>query len=306
MLFSFLPMGISLCMIVKNEEAFLESCLRGIKDLVDEIIIVDTGSTDRSKEIAQKHTDKVFSYAWNDDFSKARNFSLQQAKEDWILCLDADEMIAQEDFEKIRTLIQDKNYVAFAFAQVSYTNDGSLYGYQPVMEDTYAHGFLGYISCNVVRLFRHHQGILFAGSVHESVDDAARNAGTIFKTDIEIHHYQFEKGYEKEKEKQLMYLDIYKKNIERFTNKAKVYRDMGIICSNYLGQHEQAIAYFYDSLRYNDRNDKTYVGLILCFYKMGKLQRALEIAEKAIQLFPEKQELTFLRNFLQERVHQKV
>ena len=73
---------ISLCMIVKNEERVLSRCLDSIKDLVEEIIIVDTGSDDRTKEIAGRYTDKVYDFPWNDNFAEARNFSFSKACKD--------------------------------------------------------------------------------------------------------------------------------------------------------------------------------------------------------------------------------
>src|SRR3989344_295540 len=97
---------LSLCMITKNEEQFLEQCLNSVKELVDEIIIVDTGSTDKTKEIASKFTDKIYDFQWCDDFSAARNESLKYATQDWILVLDADEVISKEDYQKIKELIQ--------------------------------------------------------------------------------------------------------------------------------------------------------------------------------------------------------
>src|SRR3990167_8792325 len=93
---------ISLCMITKNEEKWLEQCLNSVKEIVDEIIIVDTGSTDKTKEIAKKFNAKFFDFKWIGDFSAARNESLNHATKDWILVLDADETIAKEDLEKIK------------------------------------------------------------------------------------------------------------------------------------------------------------------------------------------------------------
>ena len=84
---------ISLCMIIKNEEAVLARCLNSILELMDEIIIVDTGSTDRTKEIAAKYTDKIYDFAWNSDFSAARNFSFSKATMDYIYVADADEPV---------------------------------------------------------------------------------------------------------------------------------------------------------------------------------------------------------------------
>lgn len=87
-------MEISLCMIVKNEEPTLEKCLTSVASAVDEIIIVDTGSTDRSKEIAQKFTDKVYDFEWMDDFSAARNFAFSLGTKELLMWLDADDVLS--------------------------------------------------------------------------------------------------------------------------------------------------------------------------------------------------------------------
>ena len=94
--------SISLCMIVKNEEKVLDNCLSTACDLVDEIIIVDTGSTDKTKEIARKYTDKIYDFKWIDDFAKARNFSFEKATKDYIMWLDADDIILEEDRKKFK------------------------------------------------------------------------------------------------------------------------------------------------------------------------------------------------------------
>ena len=91
---------ISLCMIVRNEEEVIERCLKSICDLVDEIIIVDTGSTDKTKQIVSKYTDKIYDFEWVNDFAKARNYSFSKATKDYILWLDADDVILEEDRKK--------------------------------------------------------------------------------------------------------------------------------------------------------------------------------------------------------------
>ena len=88
---------LSICMIVKNEERFLAQCLESVKGVADEIVIVDTGSTDATVDIARGYTDKVFFHAWNNSFSEARNHSLRYATCDWILQIDADEELERED-----------------------------------------------------------------------------------------------------------------------------------------------------------------------------------------------------------------
>lgn len=98
---------LSLCMITKNEEKNLKTCLDSIKDYVDEIIIVDTGSTDKTLDIAKSYTDKVFNHQWNYDFSEARNKSLEKATKDWILFLDADEKLPKSECIKLREVINN-------------------------------------------------------------------------------------------------------------------------------------------------------------------------------------------------------
>lgn len=87
---------ISLCMIVKNEEKTIERCLNSCKNLFDEIVIVDTGSTDKTKQIAQKFTEKIYYFNWQDDFSLARNYAFKQATCDYIMWLDADDVMPLE------------------------------------------------------------------------------------------------------------------------------------------------------------------------------------------------------------------
>ncbi len=98
---------LSLCMIVKNEEEFLPTCLESVKDYVDEIIIVDTGSTDSTVEIAKRYNAKIYHHAWENSFSKARNYSLKYATCDWILILDADEEVDKEDAHKLKDTIKE-------------------------------------------------------------------------------------------------------------------------------------------------------------------------------------------------------
>src|SRR5690554_5754125 len=100
---------VSLCMIVKNEEDVLERCLNSVKGLMDEIIIVDTGSTDKTKEIARKFTDKIYDFEWIDDFSAARNYAFQQATKEYIFWMDADDvMVEQEKFKRLKEELSSK------------------------------------------------------------------------------------------------------------------------------------------------------------------------------------------------------
>ena len=122
---------ISLCMIVKNEEKVLDRCLASIFDLMDEIIIVDTGSTDRTKEIAGKYTGRIYDFAWCDDFSKARNFAFEKAACDYIYSADADEVLDEENHEKFR-LLKENLMPEVEIVQMYYGNqlaNGTVYNF---------------------------------------------------------------------------------------------------------------------------------------------------------------------------------
>lgn len=106
---------ISLCMIVKNEEENLGRCLDSVKDIVDEIIIVDTGSKDNTVKVAKQFGANVLFYQWNDDFAAARNFSISMAKHDWIFILDADEELEPINDEQLQKLTQNTRVEGYFF-----------------------------------------------------------------------------------------------------------------------------------------------------------------------------------------------
>lgn len=109
---------LSAIIITKNEERNIGRCIESIKDLVDEIIIVDSGSTDRTIEIARKYTDKIYFRQWTDDFAAQRNYALSKATGDWILSLDADEVVSSElkaEAKKFFISEEEKNIVVCMF-----------------------------------------------------------------------------------------------------------------------------------------------------------------------------------------------
>ncbi len=201
---------LSLCMIVRNEEHTLPNCLNSVKDLVDEIIIVDTGSIDRTKEIASQFTSNIHDFAWIDDFSAARNEALKHATGDWLLILDADETLSQADHEKLRTAIANAlpSVVAFRLVLRNYTNDSRAAGWTSSTNDTYkeSNAAAGWWPVSKIRLFRNNKSILYSGSIHESVTESAQSQGTIQDLDIPIHH--FGKLNQKDKTKNQAYEEL--------------------------------------------------------------------------------------------------
>ena len=141
--------GISLCMIVKNEEDLLPKCLESVKDQIDEIVVVDTGSTDRTVEIAISYGARVYSHPWEGDFSKHRNQSIDYANKEWILILDADEVVDKESVRHLREVLNEKKADSL---------------YLPV-RSAYDKG-RGEAIHNSIRLFRNNGRIRYAGRVH--------------------------------------------------------------------------------------------------------------------------------------------
>jgi glycosyltransferase involved in cell wall biosynthesis len=154
-------------MIVKNEESVIDRCLKSVSHMVDEIIILDTGSTDRTKTIAQGYGAKIFDWTWNNNFSDARNTALAHSTCDWNLVLDADEYIDNDCSENIREFINKQNAIGrIKLVNQFKGNDGEL---------SYAHGF-------VSRMFP--AGIRYEGHIHEQlISDLPR-----ISVSVEAHH----------------------------------------------------------------------------------------------------------------------
>lgn len=146
-------MKISLVMIVKNEEHNLPTCLNSVKDIVDEIIIVDTGSTDSTKEIAKSFGAAIFDFKWNNNFAAARNFGLKKSSGDWNLILDADESISLGNREDI-----------LQFAQQNPNCIGKIRIKSPYYEDN----ILTYSQDEISRLAP--KGVMYTGKIHEQLD----------------------------------------------------------------------------------------------------------------------------------------
>jgi len=162
---------ISLCMIVKNEEQVLSRCLDSIYDLVDEIIIVDTGSNDRTKEIASKYTNNIFDFVWVNDFSAARNYSFSKATMDYIYVADADEFLDEENRCKFRNL---KNTLLseIEIVQMMYCNQLE-YNTTYNFDEEYR-----------PKLYKRLRNFVWQDCIHESV----RLEPIVFDSDIRIQH----------------------------------------------------------------------------------------------------------------------
>ncbi|MBN1227720.1 MAG: glycosyltransferase [Deltaproteobacteria bacterium] len=184
---------LSVCMIVKNEENHIARCLTSALPVADEMIVVDTGSTDRTKDIAAAFGAKVFEFPWTGDFSEARNFSLSKASGDWIFVLDADEVISSRDYDPLKGIILKKNPqpAAYDIFTRNYVGTISALGWVPnKAEYPHEETGTGWFPSVKIRLFPNDDRIRFKGQVHELVESSITTAGIKIKPcNIIIHHY---------------------------------------------------------------------------------------------------------------------
>jgi glycosyltransferase involved in cell wall biosynthesis len=187
---------LSATLIVRNEEKFLDSCLASIRGFVDEIVVVDTGSTDATKDIAVAHGARVSEFPWAGDFSQARNHALSLARGEWILYIDADEQVRSGDFADIRARLHDPSFVAFHVSMIP---------------------MAGLTSYRILRLFRNQPAIRFLGVIHENIWPSltryvGRTGGRVGEVDLLFEH----RGYEGDQaHKHARNLPLLKQAVER-------------------------------------------------------------------------------------------
>lgn len=195
---------LSLCMIVKNEEEQIEKCLQSVVDVVDEVIIVDTGSNDRTKEICQAYKAKVYDFPWDGSFASARNFGIRQAKAKWIFWMDADEELEIFDRQSWEDALNCKKQLMWAVPILNYI------GEYPV-DTVKAYHHVQW------RIFRNGLGVKFVNNIHEQLDisDIRVSPENIKKLPAVIHHYGYMNAIVEKKDKHQRNLTMLRKEAEQ-------------------------------------------------------------------------------------------
>jgi tetratricopeptide (TPR) repeat protein len=278
--------SVSLCMIVKNEEKHLARCLHSVKPIVDEIVMVDTGSTDCTKEIGVAFGAHVVDFPWVDDFSKARNFALSQASGDWILVLDADEILSARDHENFRKLINSVQTgpAAFCIRTRNYTRHVNAVGWQPNTGEYPEEEGPGWIPSDKVRLFTNDARIRFSHAVHELVEPALRNLNIAVSTcDIPVHHYgKLQEG--KTHEKTRAYSNLSRKKLKKTNRDSVAVRELAIQSSQ-LGRHEEL----------QPQSAEAHLNIGTAYWNLARYAEAADFADKAVRLDPTLKEARFNR-----------
>src|SRR3954454_4218474 len=221
---------LSLCMIVKDEEEMLPRCLAAAKPAVDEIIVVDTGSTDRTVEIAESFGARVLHHEWNGSFSDARNVSIETATGDWIMYLDADEALVEEDGPSLHALNGRVWREAFVLVETNYTGD---------IDDGTE------MTHNALRVWRNRPEYRFKGRLHEQMAYALPGylSERLEYTQLRIEHYGYLGVVRDSKDKSRRKLELLEQQVAEGTESAFQSFNLG---SEYLalGEIDTAIGHF--------------------------------------------------------------
>ncbi len=278
---------LSLCMIVKDEEEMLPRCLAAVAPAVDEIVIVDTGSSDRTIEIAHAHGATVIEKEWTGSFADARNASFEAATGDWIIYLDADEVLLADDISRLRALTSRTWSEAFYLVETSYT--GEL-------------GDGGAITHNALRVFRNRPNYRFEGRLHEQIAHhlPVYATGRVGQSSVRIDHYGYLGAVRDAKDKSRRNLDLLKAQQAESPSDAFLHFNLGTEYA-VIGDHASALTEFeasWNLVQKQGQQDRDFVPaliqrLITSLRHTGRANEAISRANQALTTFPGFTDLVF-------------
>ncbi len=277
--------GISLCMIVRDEQEFLEDCLLSVKDGADEMLVADTGSTDDTVQIARRCGAQVYDYPWDFSFSSARNFIMEKAAFEWILLLDADERLFPEDGEKLLEFIN------------AASGDGAHF---KVYNHVGAYGEGQYTLHNALRLVRNNGLYRFVGDIHEQLSrvDGGPMDGFFAVTDIRLHHLGYLESVVKSKNKRERNIPLLTAELEKNPDNAFMLFNMG---NEYMAkkEYERALEWYMKAKAHFKAHEAFGPHLIfriaLCHYNLSRYAMAVKVLAEGLQIYPGCTDMEYLR-----------
>ncbi|WIV18899.1 glycosyltransferase [Paenibacillus polygoni] len=271
--------SISLCMIVKDEEESLERCLNSVKNKVDQIVIVDTGSKDRTVEIAKMYTNEVYYFKWIDDFAAARNASIRYATSDYILVLDADEY-----------LLEDTNLYEMISMSADYyfVDMFNLLSYGQVMKHV------------AIRIFANNKGMFYENKLHEHLNtmDPRKNY-TGKRSELTIYHSGYTDEVMKSKEKNKRNLPLMIKEVEEHPTAYNLF-NMGKTYM-WLGEYDKALLFFKKAYPLSKGLiflPELITSLSYCLYVKKRYDEGLQVINNALEIFSEEVDMLHMQGRL--------
>lgn len=276
---------LGLCLIAKNEEKNISRCIESVRDIVDEIVVIDTGSTDGTVGIAQSLGAVIHYYPWDDNFSNARNYAMQQTKSAWLLLLDADEQVDPGGLETIVSFINTTNLDGAYFRVRNYIGTYSA-------EDYTLH--------NALRLLRNNGMYRYVGAIHEQIVCAdMREFPNRFETlPVILNHYGYLNEIIAEKQKRKRNMPILKQELEK--------NPEDFFALYYLGNEYLALNDLQNASRYYLKSYEKakkrrmvfahlYLRMITCLEASGDFTQSLQLIDEALGAFPLCTDFEFVR-----------
>ena len=265
---------LALCMIVKNEEEILSKTLPQFKKLFNEIHIVDTGSDDKTIDIIRSFDIEPKHFQWQNDFSAARNFSIKDAKSDWIIWLDADEFMKEEDLSKLKEHISSNGAECYCIKALE-CKEGEFNPY-------------GYLRRN--KVFKNNAGLHFEREINEDIFNKNGVNVQAQKIDVNIYHWggalALQESKERKEKKEKRNIKLYKSLVEKNPND---FRANMLLGKNHLIAQNLDLAYGYFvravSLTVDKEEMETnLVDASFCAVHLDKIEEAKDIAKKALEI----------------------
>ncbi|MTI80116.1 MAG: glycosyltransferase [Firmicutes bacterium] len=277
---------LSLCIIAKDEEHQISRCINSAKPFVDQIVVVDTGSSDNTIKLAEQLGTEVYQIEWRDDFSEARNKSLSYATGDWILFLDCDEELDQSTGQILKDVINNQNY------------DGYWLQYINIYNNKPSTNFLAF------RLFRNNPNFRFESRIHEQVlPSVLRHStpGRIGESNVTVYHY----GYEND---EVINKNKTERNIRMLKKAREDYGEAGFI-NFYLGVEHQRLGNYCEALAYYNKSlnksslDESYTPAMIrsmayCFMNTNEYRHGLNLINRYQQVYSDYTDLIYIKGIL--------
>jgi tetratricopeptide (TPR) repeat protein len=281
--------ALTVSMIVRDAQEFLPACLESVRPLKPEILIADTGSADRTMDIAREFGARLIQIPWRNDFAEARNRALAEATGDWILSLDADEQLDGTTAERIPALLENKAVAGFKVTIRNYVNSVNerIWDEAPKPNDSLLASAAIYPTFGEhenIRLFRRSPEIYFVGRVHESVGPRIRElGGTLGRANFLIHHFGFAIDASAKARKNDLYREMGRQKLRESPKDWQAHFELGLLELEQYKNLPDARTHFTHACELNPSAGVAWFFLGLTIFRMGDYQDALNFLRQADQ-----------------------